>query len=307
MSVKKTEKAIKGNLNTRTLTNEEEVQQFTGRIHELELSFLDQQGKTQAVTNKNLNTWLDDMEQSFGAGMVRNNTMAGYGGYGITHRSAQLGFDFEDFKEAYRNQVVRLSQTDLTQARLLRNNLGLSLQDTEAVNNLYNEYDDFIKQSFGKPLDQIKNEFVKKGVYRDMVFFIDSGGRLWNPSAYAEMYARTRSREIEDIIMTDEMREVGLDVVQINNVSTVTPICLQYEGKFFSKFGQTPELPVLEIFPSFHPNCRHRMIPQREFTQRMETVNKKVNKKVSGLRRTWSKAEKKYIKNQESWNLENRN
>jgi hypothetical protein len=147
---------------------------------------------------------------------------------------------------------------------------------------------------------------MKKAIYKDSVFFIDSAGRQWRPTAYADMYARTRSREIEDIIMTDEMQEVGLDVVRINNVSTTTPICLQYEGKYFSLFGKTPELPILEIKSPFHPRCRHRMLPQRDYQPQQLSVNKKVDKKVSKLSKDWSDAEKSSITKQEAWNLENR-
>jgi hypothetical protein len=307
MSIKKTEKAATGNLNSKALTNEEEVRMFTGRIAQLELGFMDTQGATENQTRNNINEWLDEMELSFGEGMVQNNTMAGYGGQVITRNTAQLGFTFEQFREVYKNEIVRLSQVDLTQARLLRNTIGRSLSsDPEAVKELYDEYDDFVKKSFGKSGFQIKKEFVDKAIYRDLVFFIDSGGRRWSPSAYANMYARTRSREIEDIVMTDEMRELGFDVVRINDVSTITPICLQYENKYFSVFGQTPELPTLDILPPFHPNCRHRKFPVRDFKLSMLGVNSSIDSKVDRLSKDWSKSEIASIEKQEAWNLENR-
>lgn len=305
MSIKKTEKAIKGNLNTRSLTNQEEVFKFSKAIQNWELKFFSLQSSTDVGTKANLNLWLDEMELTFGAGMTRNNLMAGYGGYGISKRTAQLGFDFKQYREVFENQIRVLSTADLTQARLLRNTLGVSLGGDQ-WKKVYNEYDEFIKKSLGLPLDAINKEFQKKAIYQDSVFFIDSIGREWRPSAYSEMWARTRSREIEDIIMADEMTFDNLDVVQINDVSTITPICLQFEGKFFSRFGNTPELPTLEILPPFHPNCRHRMLPVRDFKPPMLTTNKSVNKKVSGLRQDWTKAQNKAIFKQETWNIENR-
>jgi hypothetical protein len=306
MGVRATEKAIKGNLNSGSLTNKNEVFKLSRAISNWELAFFDLPGITDIQTKENLNEWLDEMELLFGEGMVEANVQAGYGGYGISRRVARAGFDFGTYREAYRNQILRLSNKDLTEARLLRNALAESLGDNQ-WKVVYDQYDNFVKQSFGLPLDTIKKEFQKKAIYQDSVFFIDSIGRTWNPSAYSEMWARTRSREIEDDIMAEEMQEVGLDVVQINNVSTVTPICLQFEGKFFSKHGLTTELPRLEIFPPFHPNCRHRMLPQREFQGKMLSTNTKVNKKVSKLRKGWSGAEKKAIRKQETWNKENRN
>lgn len=305
MGIKATEKAIRGNLNTGSLINKSEVFKFSRAIESWELRFFDLQGITDIQTKANLNEWLDEMEIIYSEGMIEANVQSGYGGYGITHRAGKLGFDFKVYREAYKNQILRLSNKDLTEARLLRNSLASSLGDNQ-WKLLYKEYDNFIKQSLGLSLDTIKKEFQKKAIYQDVVFFVDSLGRQWRPSAYSEMWARTRSREIEDDIMQDEMVDVGLDVVRINDVSTTTPICLQFENKFFSLNGLTPELPVLKIRPPFHPNGRHRMLPQAEFGSSMLSSNTRHNKKVSKLRKGWSSAEKKAVKKQEKWNVENR-
>lgn len=307
MSKKATEKAVRGNLNSRSLTNQQEVDSFVLAIAQREMEFLDTKGATEGITRNNINGWLNDMEMTYGAGMVRNNVYAGYGGYGIAHRAARIGMDFEDYKELYELEIKRLSQVDLTKARLLRNAIGNNmLRNPDDVEKLYASYDKFLKSNVGKSLFEIKKEFIQKSVFNEVIFFWDSAGRKWSCNRYAEMVARTRSREIEDIIMTDEMEEVGLDVVQINDVSTVTPICLQYENKYFSKFGKTPNLPILDVFPPFHPNCRHRMLPQREFENSMVSVNSKVDKKVAKDSKSWTSSEKKQVKQQTEWNQENR-
>ncbi len=307
MSVKKTEKAIKGNLNTRSLTNEDEVNNFVTRVTQMEMNFLDTQGVSEAVTKQNINAWLNEMELTFGEGMVQNNVMAGYGGVGISRQTAKLGFNFKNYMEAYGNEIRRLSQVDITEARLLRNAIANNMvSNPDDVIKLYADFDKLVKSSLGQSLEQVKKKFIDKAVFNEVIFFVDSSGRRWTANRYAEMYARTRSREVEDITMTDEMDEVGLDVVLINNVSTTTPICLQFEGKYFSKFGKTPELPRLTILPPFHPNGRHRMLPQANFRTNMLSANTRVNKKVSKLRRGWSKDEKKQVRKQETWNLENR-
>jgi hypothetical protein len=305
MSVKKVEKAVQGNLNTRSLTNEDEIFKFSKAIQNWELKFFGLQESTDTATKANINLWLDEMEQTFGAGMTGNNLLAGYGGYGISRDASRLGFTFEQFKEAYTNQIKVLSLTDLSQARLLRNSLAVSLGD-DHWKTVYESFDEFSKSSLGLSQSAIVKEFQKKAIYKDAVFFIDSAGREWRPANYANMWARTRSREIEDIIMTDEMNELGLDVVRINDVSTTTPICLQYEGKYFSLNGATPELPVLTILPPFHPNCRHRKFPVRDYSSVMNNVNDKIDSKVSKLSKDWSDAEKASITKQETWNIENR-
>jgi len=302
VGIKKVDSLVKGNLNSSSLTNEKEIFKFSKAIQNWELKFFTLQGNTDVKTKANINAWLDELELTFNGGATNSNIMAGYGGYGISRHVAKLSFDFNSFKEVYTNQIKTLSTVDLTQARLLRNSLGFSLQDDWKI--VYNQYDEFMKRSLGMDLDTITKEFMKKSIYQDNVFFIDSAGREWRPSAYTEMYARTRSREIEDIIMADDMQKVGLDVVQISNVNTTTPICLQYEGMYFSLYGQTPELPILEIRPPFHPNCRHRMIPKRDYNTGMTAKNSSVDNKVSKL--DFSKADKKSIIKQETWNIKNR-
>lgn len=320
MSVKDTEKKIRGNLNTGSLTNEKEVKVFTARITQMEMNFLDTRAGTDSVTRQNINGWLNEMELTFGEGMVQNNIMSGYGGVGITRRIAKMDIDFANFKEAYANEIRRLSQVDLAEARYLRNVIASNVKlNPQQLTDLYDEFDVLVKESLGRTLFDVKKEFIETATFKKIVFFVDregkkiselsirdAGGNRWTANRYAEMYARTRSREIEDITMTDEMDEVGLDVVQINNVSTTTPICLQFEGKFFSMFGRTPELPRLTILPPFHPNCRHRKLPVAGFQSNMLTANTRVNKKASKLRKGWSKAEKKAVRQQTAWNQDNR-
>jgi hypothetical protein len=320
MSIKATENKVSGNLNTGSLTNEYEVTRFVTAITQLEMSFMDTQADTESVTRQNINEWLNELELTYGEGMVQNNIMAGYGGYGIAHRAIKMDTDFKAYKEVYANEVRRLSQVDLGQARYLRNVIASNVKlNPQKVQKLYDEFDLLVKESLGKSLFEVKKEFIQKAVFKDVVFFMDRegkklyqlriadlGGKRWFAHHYAEMYARTRSREIEDVLMSDEMDVLGLDVVRINDVSTVTPICLQYENKYFSMFGRTPELPVLTVFPPFHPNCRHRKLPQRGYNNNMLAVNNSVDKKVARERKKWTASEKKAVKQQTQWNNENR-
>jgi len=302
MSEKEVKKAIK-NFNNRSLTNEQEIMLLVNRIDKWELEFLDIAGKSESQTRQAINEWLNEGEFIYGDGMIQSNSMAGFGGYGITRSVVNARISLKDYKEAYSKRILNLSNRDLTQARLLRNSLAFSLRDK--WQEVYAKYDQYIKQSTGS-LGQIKRDFMKKAVYQDAVFFVDSIGRQWRPTAYSEMWARTRSREIEDDLSTDEMGEFGLDIVKINNVSTTTPICLQYEGKYFSLNGATPELPILDMLPPFHPNCRHRKFPVREFKSNQLTVNSNIDKRVSTLSKSWSKAEKENVNKQKLWNNKNR-
>jgi hypothetical protein len=303
MSKKKTRQKA-GQLNSGSLTNENEINSLVNRIDELTKEFLTLKTGTTGQTRANINEWLDEMELTFGEGMVDANVMAGYGGYVITADVLRASTDFDLYKEVRASDIRRLSTKDLTEARLLRNTLASSVKSDAGA--IYKQFDNFIKGSIGLSRNQIVNEFVNHPAFKDVVYFTDSIGRKWQPKHYSNMWARTRSREIEDDIMTIEMKENGLDVCRINDVSTTTPICLQYEGKYFSLTGATPELPILDILPPFHPNCRHRKFPVANYKSSMLSANKTVDTRTRSLSKKWSKAEKKSIRKQEAWNKENR-
>ena len=275
------------------------------RIYEWEIDLLDYYDYSGAKQKIAVNRWLNECELIMGKGMAQSNLRAGYSGFGISRNVADIGFTAEEYKEIYAKQILRMSGKDLANARLLRNSLAFSLGDG-GYQELYSQYSDFSKGNLGLSLRQKKKIFLKNTVYNDAVFFIDKLGREWKPDRYAEMVVRTRSREVEDIVMAEEMKEVGLDVVQISDANTTTPMCLQFEGKYFSRFGDTPELPRLEIYPPFHPNCRHRMLPQRDYNKSMGKVNKLKNSQESIKAEKWTDAQKKAINKQEDWNRENR-
>lgn len=273
------------------------------------------QGKTDLETRKNLNIWLTDFETMFARSMNRINNQSGFGGYSIAqYEGAKAGFTeykatqaYSEFYEAYKNTMDGILTVDLTQARMLRNNLAVKFGDDYKL--FYAEYDKYIKSAKALGLTQyeIADNFLATNIGRDFVFMLDSSGRKWQPSSYARMYARTRGREIEDIIMQKEINELGMDIVQISEANTTTPICLHYEGKYFSLNGNTPGLPVLDIHPPFHPNCVHRMRPIADADiKNMRAKNIQVDRNVKKESQTWSDSQKKQVAKQTQWNRENR-
>jgi hypothetical protein len=291
----------------------EEIAKGTSAIAKWELKIFPILASKQ---KKRLNAWFDEFEFTFDSSQVRVNTVSGYAGYLTENEFAvktgasafvQNRLEFETYKELYRNRIKQLSGKDLTTARLLRNNLAMRAGGS--FEEVADQYDEFIKSSLGMNPRTINKIFAEQPAFKGLAGLMDSGGKLWKPDKYFAMYTRTRSGEIADIIMTDEMEGDGLDVVQITDVSTTTPICLQYEGKYFSRFGNTPGLPVLDILPPFHPNCRHSALPvdDRVVTEsQMQTANRRVDRKVGASKKKWSPAVKSSIKRQEAWNLKNR-
>jgi hypothetical protein len=242
---KQTEKPEKENS-----TVQPEINSFTRKTENWTISYLDLRGKDDDETKENINQWLTGYEALWTASMLGINGLAGFGGFAIAKKVLQWGNitnEFDEYQELYQSQVRLLSSKDLTEATLLRNALAQNLTTGQKWKKVYDDFDKFAEQSVGMTLDEMRKEFVQKAEFHNAVNFVDISGRRWQPKNYANMWSRTRSREIEDIIMSDEMGTLGLDVVLINNVSTVTPICLQFENKFFSLDGTTPGLPILRI------------------------------------------------------------
>lgn len=288
----------------RSLTNKNEaiVHVFSQRMTEWEIKFFETRASTVSGSKLNINQWLDEMELTWNGGMTQANLLSGAEASKLVRNVADLGFDFEAYLEVYGRQVRLLSQKDLTEATVLRNGLARNLGDGQ-WQEVYKEFDDFTKSHLGLSLQQQQKAFMNTAVWRDNIAFIDRIGRKWTPKAYSEMWCRTRNSEIADEVLVDDMDEVGLDIVRITDHNTTTPICIQFEGKYFSMFGRTPGLPKLRIRTPFHPSCKHREMPisNQEERKPMIEENQKKNKTIKSENSKMTSAQKKSIKTQKDW------
>jgi hypothetical protein len=113
---------------------------------------------------------------------------------------------------------------------------------------------------------------VSKSIERDLVAegitsFVDKSGRRWPIDVYAEMAARTTTREAVTVGTTNRLLELGRDLVEISKHFGSCAICLPFEGRIFSLTGQTPGYPVAEVLPPYHPFCRHVATPAPIFDE----------------------------------------
>lgn len=103
---------------------------------------------------------------------------------------------------------------------------------------------------------RIRNDLAANGV----TGFVDSRGRRWNMSRYAEMVARTTTMEAHLQGTCNRLLEAGIDLVRITSHGTDCDLCGPWEGKVVSLTGKTPGYPTLQEARDaglFHPNCRH--------------------------------------------------
>lgn len=146
---------------------------------------------------------------------------------------------------------------DLTEAHQL---VGRRLQDVfrqagiEAVAR---------KVATGQTARQAKAQLQQALVDQGIVAFADSRGRQWRLDAYAEMVARTTTREATNLGRLNQGTELGYDLVEITTHSPTCDICAAYQGRVYSVSGRDRRYPALyetafrHGFHSIHPNCGH--------------------------------------------------
>lgn len=122
----------------------------------------------------------------------------------------------------------------------------------------------------GETVPQIQTRLEDLLAERGITSIEDSAGRQWRPDAYAAMAARTTLTEVQNLSATNELEEVGEDLVQITDHRASCPICAKYEGRVYSITGSDDRYPALRgtafgvATHTIHPNCRHRLTPYIE-------------------------------------------
>jgi len=91
--------------------------------------------------------------------------------------------------------------------------------------------------------------------------FIIINGRNYRPDKYAELIARTRTREASSEGTINTALRYGVDLVQIDIHDEVCEYCQQFSGRIYSISGQDDDFPMLEERPPFHCFCKCSMIP----------------------------------------------
>lgn len=91
--------------------------------------------------------------------------------------------------------------------------------------------------------------------------FLTINGRNFRPDSYAEMVARTRTREATSQGSINTALRYGVDLVQVDIHSEVCTYCQQFSGRVFSISGGDPDFPQLTEKPPFHPNCICVLLP----------------------------------------------
>lgn len=100
-------------------------------------------------------------------------------------------------------------------------------------------------------------------------------GRHYDPESYAELVARTQTREAMTQGTINTAVQYGVDLVRVSahaHDDRPGDDCPLYAGKIFSISGEHPDFPKLVARPPFHPNGKHVITPVIEATLKRRGV-----------------------------------
>lgn len=174
---------------------------------------------------------------------------------GVLHRSAvaalgdQIAVDLITANASMANNATRLIR--VTQQTLLEDSrVSQVVAEGLAGGETRRSISKVLKQEFQAQLEDGQ--------------LITAGGRNFTPEYYAELVARTRTREASTQGIINTQADYGLDLVQVSTHVSDVDVCTPYAGRVFSLSGNHPDFPMLDRKPPFHPNCKHVLMPVSE-------------------------------------------
>ena len=111
---------------------------------------------------------------------------------------------------------------------------------------------------------QVSKEIEERLLAEGKLFFEDRLGRKWDLDRYAEMVARTTTREAATQGTINRLREHGIGLAQVS-AHNANDFCLFYENVVVSIGDEPhpvyPPISAIEGGPPFHPRCVHVLTP----------------------------------------------
>lgn len=133
----------------------------------------------------------------------------------------------------------------------------------------------------GSPRSAAKN--LRNALLKDgQTGFIDRAGKRWALDTYAEMAARTVTREAVVQGAIQRMAAHGVSLARVSAHASACQICIPWENRLVSLDGSTRDHEGEAVSdlgalpnggPPFHPNCRHSLAP---VSARVEAIERQL-------------------------------
>lgn len=122
---------------------------------------------------------------------------------------------------------------------------------------------------------------------------------------YANMVARSTTREAGNIARENQLVENGYDLVEMTEHYPTCEVCAALQGRVYSISGKDPRFPALSVafssgYHNVHPNCRHVIVPWIESLHDPEEVKAAIAKSNKPLKDTRSRHEVELYKRQQT-------
>lgn len=115
-------------------------------------------------------------------------------------------------------------------------------------------------QLTGQSIDEVRKEVVDIIGQQGFSTLIDRGGRQWTLKRYSEMVTRHHIIKSGNEGTINRAAEFNVDIVEVSTHGGSCKICTPYEGRKYSLSGQSKQFPKLDLYPPYHPNCRHSLL-----------------------------------------------
>jgi hypothetical protein len=166
-----------------------------------------------------------------------------------------------------RNKLGELNDVNYFIGRQIKDNIQKSVEDAVGL-----------KLTTNETLKECKKNILKNFAENGITAIKTKNGRFIRLDTYAEMVARSTTREVTNTATILQVQELGYDLVKISEHPGACPICQKYQGRVYSISGKDLRFPKLDIafssgYANIHPNCRHTLEP---YIPEFNDVNKDI-------------------------------
>ncbi|MDF2805022.1 MAG: Phage minor capsid protein 2 [Anaerocolumna sp.] len=168
--------------------------------------------------------------------------------------------------ESYYKDTIDEVLQDLKDKRDANNFVGRQISDAVRKAGL-----DAVSRKIatGQTVKECKKNLVNMLIDQGLNGIKDKRGRMISLDAYASTVARSTTAEATNTATTNQLTELGYDLVKMTEHSPTCAVCALYQGRVYSISGKDTRFPPLSVafsgeFANIHPNCVHRLFPYIE-------------------------------------------
>jgi len=167
------------------------------------------------------------------------------------------------------------------------------------------------KIAMGSTVQDMKNNLIERLKNEGfMTVQYGQGKNAYQVSldAYAQMVARSTTREAGNLARENQLIENGYDLVEMTTHYPTCEKCAMYQGRVYSISGKDKRFPALmetafkSGYRNVHPNCRHVIVPWIEELQTDEEIKEMISKSNKDFKDIRSDAEKGLYSKQQAEN-----